>query len=104
MNPICCDGGAASLAFVFARLLGDEGKGSISEDCDSERPQFHANIINHEKINQNPAVWAAGSGRKPRGLRDRAESRRNSKTTDRKGHCGDFLGNWRVGWDLGIKP
>ena len=36
-------------------------------------------------------------------LLGRAESRENSKTTDRKGHRGDFLGNWELGRDLGIK-
>ena len=36
-------------------------------------------------------------------LLDRADSRENSKTTDRKGHRGDFLGIWEVGRDLGIK-
>jgi hypothetical protein len=36
-------------------------------------------------------------------LLGRAESRENSKTTDRKGHSGDFLGNWELGRDLGIK-
>jgi hypothetical protein len=36
-------------------------------------------------------------------LLGRAESRENSKTTDRKGHCGDFLGHWELGRDLGIK-
>jgi hypothetical protein len=36
-------------------------------------------------------------------LLGRAESRENSKTIDRKGHCGDFLGNWELGRDLGNK-
>ncbi len=36
-------------------------------------------------------------------LLDRADSRKNSKTTDRKEHRGGFLGNWEVGRDLGIK-
>jgi hypothetical protein len=36
-------------------------------------------------------------------LLGRAESRENSKTTDRKEHHVDFLGNWELGLDLGIK-
>ncbi len=36
-------------------------------------------------------------------LLGRAESRENSKTTDRKEHRGDFLGNWELGRDVGIK-
>jgi hypothetical protein len=33
-------------------------------------------------------------------LLGRAESREYSKTTDRKGHRGDFLGNWELGLEL----
>jgi hypothetical protein len=36
-------------------------------------------------------------------LLGRAESRKNSQKTDRKGHRGDFLGNWELGRNLGIK-
>ncbi len=49
----------ATVAFVFARLSVDEDKGSIFDDCVCERPKFRADIINHEKIDQNQAVWAA---------------------------------------------
>jgi hypothetical protein len=36
-------------------------------------------------------------------MQGRAESREKSKTTDSKGHCGDFLGNWELRRELGIK-
>ena len=64
-----CASELTSSSFVCSRLStlqGEEGEGSISEDCGSGMPKLKLDNINHAEKNQNHAVSAAGANRKRR--------------------------------------